>query len=493
MTSTGHSWDVGPMERDAAEVLLRKQQADAVKVHSLPFLVRQGNKGLTLTSEPWKQSNSNKNLPFIVYSCSALDASGRMGHVPIEGSVVTGFAVNQANRRVAGTSLHALLVSLGLLPAVVCDELPSHSADEPLYDHEAPTPLPARPSEPIDIATYTNMASLPLLTPHLTPTDPSYAELGSLPSLKTCSSAESARRTQRVSSPAWLINERDLLFEDNKILGAGASGEVRCARWRGSLVAVKQLSGAHKTDDASALTAAFHNELARMHKLPPHPNVTSFFGSVMFESGAVAAVLELCADGALVDSLYGASCKKNDWQLLELLEIAHDCACGLQHLHEYLIVHRDLAARNVLLTSGSGRKLFAKLCDLGLSRLLADRDSEQMTVTPEVDSRGAVIRREWLAPEQITSSFYSLSSDVFAFGVVLFEIFARQAPWAHLAQLPNSAVGMRVLRGERLQAPEAAPPAIRTLMLAAWDALPQRRPPIGTVRQALAKEIANRQ
>lgn len=79
---------------------------------------------------------------------------------------------------------------------------------------------------------------------------------------------------------------------------------------------------------------------------------------------------------------------------------------------------------------------------------------------------------------------------MFAFGVVLFEIFARQAPWAQLAQLPNSAVGMRVLRGERLQAPEAAPKAIRALMVAMWDTKPQLRPTIGAVREALAKEIA---
>jgi hypothetical protein len=421
-----------------------------------------------------------------------------MGHVPIEGSVADGFAVNQAGRRVAGDSLRALIVSLGLLPAPskVYDSPPDRP--EALYDGEAPTTATRAPpiyaqlanlptlstvAEPEPAAAYANMASLPPLK-----AAPEYAELSALPPLKSGSPAMANRRAQRVSGPAWLISERDLLF-DNQKLGSGASGEVRRARWNGSLVAVKQLSGTHTSNDAYALQA-FQNELARMHKLPPHPNMTSFFGSVIFESGAVAAVLELCADGALVDSLYGAACKKSDWKLAELLEIAHDCACGLQHLHEYLIVHRDLAARNVLLTSGGGRKLFAKLCDLGLSRLLADRDSEQMTVTPEVDSNGAVIRREWLAPEQITSSVYSLSTDMFAFGVVLFEIFARQAPWAQLAQLPNSAVGMRVLRGERLQAPEAAPKAIRALMVAMWDTKPQLRPTIGAVREALAKEIA---
>lgn len=405
------------------------------------------------------------------------------------------------------------MVALGLLPtaSTVYESPPTRTnvdSDPPIYDGEAPAiaianepkdkqlyaqlanlPTLAAVAEPEPAATYANLASLPPLA--AAAVEPSYAELSSLPPLKTNSPAMGNRRAQRVSGPAWLINERDLQF-DNKFLGAGASGEVRRARWNGSLVAVKQLSGTHSSKDAYAMQA-FQNELTRMHKLPPHPNVTSFFGSVIFESGAVAAVLELCADGALVESLYGASCKKNDWKLSELLEIAHDCACGLHHLHEHLIVHRDLAARNVLLTSGGGRQLFAKLCDLGLSRLLADRDSEQLTVTPEVDSNGAVIRREWLAPEQITSSVYSLSTDMFAFAVLLFEIFARQAPWAHLAQLPNSAIGMRVLRKERLEVPKAAPEAIRALMVAAWDEKPQLRPTIGSVREALAKEIDNLQ
>jgi hypothetical protein len=47
---TSNSWEVGPLERDAAEESLRKQKANNVKFHSLPFLVRKGNKGLTLTS-----------------------------------------------------------------------------------------------------------------------------------------------------------------------------------------------------------------------------------------------------------------------------------------------------------------------------------------------------------------------------------------------------------------------------------------------------------
>jgi hypothetical protein len=340
-------------------------------------------------------------------------------------------------------------------------------------------------------AVYAEMSSLPPLKKDdvNVVSGSNYVQMSDLPPIRRDAPADANRRAAaRAPAPAcpWLISEHDLQFED-KELGSGSSGQVRRARWNGSLVAVKQLSGTHTSTEAYAMQA-FQNELARMHKLPPHPNVMSFFGSVIFESGALAAVLELCADGALVDSLYGDA-KKSDWTIRELLDVAHDCACGLSHLHSNLIVHRDLAARNVLLTSGHGRKLFAKLCDLGLSRLLADRDSEQQTVTPEVDSNGAVIRREWLAPEQIMSSVYSLSTDVFAFGVLLFEIFARQAPWAHLAHLPNSAVGMRVLRGERLQAPEAAPSSIRTLMIASWDTKPQQRPPISKLRELIADEI----
>lgn len=59
MTSN-HAWEVGPLERDAAEELLRKQKANSVKFHSLPFLVRKGNKGLTLTSVASSFVNSSQ-------------------------------------------------------------------------------------------------------------------------------------------------------------------------------------------------------------------------------------------------------------------------------------------------------------------------------------------------------------------------------------------------------------------------------------------------
>jgi serine/threonine protein kinase len=159
-------------------------------------------------------------------------------------------------------------------------------------------------------------------------------------------------------------------------------------------------------------------------------------------------------------------------------------------LHDNLIVHRDIAARNVLLTSGGGRKRMAKICDLGISRLLVAPSAEQMTVTPEVDASGTVIRREWLAPEQIVSGVYSFATDSFAFAVLLFEIFKSEAPWAEFARMPPAAVGMRVLRGERLTPPSNAPPAVQQLMLQCWDANPQARPTVSAVRKVLADEMS---
>ena len=72
-----------------------------------------------------------------------------------------------------------------------------------------------------------------------------------------------------------------------------------------------------------------------------------------------------------------------------------------------------------------------------------------------------------MAPEQLERLAYSKASDVFAFGVLLYEIFARSAPWPGVA---NVNVLSKVLAGERMEPPDAAPRRVRRLMLACWAA-----------------------
>jgi serine/threonine protein kinase len=96
-------------------------------------------------------------------------------------------------------------------------------------------------------------------------------------------------------------------------------------------------------------------------------------------------------------------------------------------LHRQGVIHRDIAARNVLLAGK--RDLIAKVADFGMSRLLSE------SVYDEQTTLNAVGPLKWMAPEQMERRAYSRASDVFAFGVLLYEIFQREVPWQGVSNI----------------------------------------------------------
>jgi hypothetical protein len=292
-------------------------------------------------------------------------------------------------------------------------------------------------------------------------------------------SADHVRESNNASArvEAWTIEVGDL--ELGSVLGQGAFGVVRRAEWRGRTVAVKQIKKSTIGDDKAV--ADFEEEIGRMAALPMHENVVRLFGVVQLANGDVGAVVEFCAQGALVDALYGE--KARDLSPDELLQIAYDAACGVMHLHANKIVHRDIAARNVLL---AGKKdLVAKVSDFGMARNL---DSVYSGVTSEQHTAATIGPVKWMAPEQLDRMAYSRASDVFAFGVLLYEIFARSTPWPGLA---NVNVVLRVSKGERMELPKSVPAAVRKTMEQCWAHEAKERPKMSAVvdelRTALEK------
>jgi serine/threonine protein kinase len=218
-----------------------------------------------------------------------------------------------------------------------------------------------------------------------------------------------------------------------------------------------------------------------MAALPMHENVVRLYGVVELANGDVGAVVEFCAQGALVDALYGE--KARELSRAELLQIAYDAACGVMHLHECKIVHRDIAARNVLL---AGKKdLVAKVSDFGMARNL---ESVYSGVASEQHTAATIGPVKWMAPEQLERMAYSRASDVFAFGVLLYEIFARSTPWPGLA---NVNVVLRVAKGERMELPKTVPAAVRKVTKQCWAQEAAERPKMAAVvdglRAALTK------
>jgi len=272
-------------------------------------------------------------------------------------------------------------------------------------------------------------------------------------------------KTKSNRSAVWRIATSDIKLE--KKLGEGAFGIVWKGRWHGKAVAVKQVKA--DTIGGVAAVADFELEIGNMASLQQHENLVTFYGVTTLESGDVAAVVEFCAGGSLMDALYGKHAR--GWTQERQIKIAHDAACGLAHLHRLGVIHRDVAARNVLLAKHG----VAKFADFGMARSIDENEREQQTTN-------AVGPLKWMAPEQMERCAYSKASDVFSFGVLLFEIFARDAPWNGMQVM---VAAKNVMNGKRMEPPDDAPVQVQQLMRMCWAHKSKRRPEMHAIQSAL--------
>jgi serine/threonine protein kinase len=145
-----------------------------------------------------------------------------------------------------------------------------------------------------------------------------------------------------------------------------------------------------------------------------------------------------------------------------LYTMALDVSNGMSYLESLGIVHRDMAARNVLVSSD----LSCKVSDFGLSRVSDDG-------TTQVDAKDQVAIR-WAAPEAFTDRKYSSKSDVWSYGVVLYEIFTfGRKPYE---DWKNRRVIEEIKVGNRMERSPLCPEEIYELMLSTWHADPEQRP-----------------
>eukprot|EP01119_Soliformovum_irregulare_P023430 TRINITY_DN8171_c0_g2_i5.p1 TRINITY_DN8171_c0_g2~~TRINITY_DN8171_c0_g2_i5.p1 ORF type:complete len:697 (-),score=142.45 TRINITY_DN8171_c0_g2_i5:250-2340(-) len=232
-------------------------------------------------------------------------------------------------------------------------------------------------------------------------------------------------------------------LEDLKPIGSGSYGTVFQATWRETVVAVKQLHTSLNFDQ-KAITD-FKGEVEILSRLRPHPNVVLFMG-ITSPPQPLTIVTEFCARG----SLYALMKNMNFYfdgflQKKFLLGIAR----GMLHLHSESIVHRDLAARNVLLTEN----MEPKVADFGLSRKDSENESNQ--------TKSGVGPLKWMPPESIKDKVYSTQSDVWAYGVVIWEIVVRGDPWPEMDTV-KAAMGV-CYEGLRLQFPATTDPTLSQL------------------------------
>ncbi|XP_061934745.1 activated Cdc42 kinase Ack [Apis cerana] len=291
------------------------------------------------------------------------------------------------------------------------------------------------------------------------------------PGSSTKSNKKSSQPVESSSVLTCLIQDKDVTLSDQ--LGDGSFGIVRRGEWtspsgRKLPVAVKVL----KADSQPSVIENFVSEVQVMHTLD-HQNLIRLYGVVL--SQPMMMVTELASLGALLDYL-----RKQCGQIsvLTLCDYALQVATGMAYLEAKRFLHRDLACRNVLLSSIDK----VKIGDFGLMRALPQQEDCY------VMSEHKKVPFPWCAPESLKRRKFTHASDVWMFGVTLWEMLTfGEEPWVGLK-------GSEILRkidkeGERLHEPEATPPEMYQLMLRCWACDPSERPTFASLRISLTSMV----
>ncbi|GFQ86681.1 mitogen-activated protein kinase kinase kinase 9 [Trichonephila clavata] len=260
-------------------------------------------------------------------------------------------------------------------------------------------------------------------------------------------------------------------LELEEVIGVGGFGKVYRGYWRKQEVAVK--AARQDPDEDISVTIENVRQEAKLFWLLNHPNIVTLKG-VCLEEPNLCLVMEYAKGGSLNRVLSGRKIPPN-----VLVSWAIQIARGMHYLHSEAcisLIHRDLKSSNVLLSEQVGnndlQSKTLKITDFGLAR--------ELYKTTRMSAAGTYA---WMAPEVIKSSTFSKASDVWSYGVVLWELLTGEIPYKGIDTLAV-AYGVAVNK-LTLPIPSTCPKPFSELMQGCWNPDPHQRPTFDTILQKL--------
>ncbi|XP_038262613.1 mitogen-activated protein kinase kinase kinase 9 isoform X2 [Dermochelys coriacea] len=303
--------------------------------------------------------------------------------------------------------------------------------------------------------------------------------VGIFPSNYVSSSAHSRRqrgaqelRPHYPPSPAIHLLEIDFseLFLE-EIIGIGGFGKVYRAVWEGDEVAVK--AARYDPDEDISQTIENVRQEAKLFAMLKHPNIIALRG-VCLKEPTLCLIMEFARGGSLNRVLSGKRIPPDI-----LVNWAVQIVRGMNYLHDEAIVpiiHRDLKSSNILILekveNGDLSNKILKITDFGLAR--------EWHKTTKMSAAGTYA---WMAPEVIRSSMFSKGSDVWSYGVLLWELLTGEVPFRGIDGLAVAyGVAMNKLA---LPIPSTCPEPFAKLMEDCWNSDPHSRPSFANILDQL--------
>ena len=270
------------------------------------------------------------------------------------------------------------------------------------------------------------------------------------------------RPITRNEGDKWEITEKDLDIMDK--IGKGNFGYVYKGymRSRGQHVAIKMCKSDALADQDEFLREA---EILKQYR---HPHIVEFIG-VSQQAECIYIIMELMGGGDFLTFLRNKAIREKKYTLSNMvLNVAE----GMTYLSSKDCVHRDLAARNCLI--GDGKSV--KISDFGMSRQLNEGEYQMSTANKPLPIK-------WTAPEALHKGLYTCQSDVWSYGILLWETYScGSTPYPGM---DSKTAIEKIELGFRLPAPSGTPPSIYGLMKQCWEYNPQGRPRFPEIETSL--------